>query len=312
MKHFWIGLLLLVGCYRVPNKIEPQICYSVEQRYLERLPTCFSPLTNDEKSHEWGKEYLIGTAFAKELDLYRAITAFKRAQILLPDDKIERKREVSYNIILSYYLGKRYTDVIDSFESSNLTRVGSEFCAFHDLLVILYESYDAIGADIKADQVLKLMQKTYPETADKLEEENILSHGNITQLKQLACQTPDKTYLQAISDCFELNKKSVGKAQLFNTLLPGAGYLYVGQKQSAVTAFLLNGAFITAAYFFFKDGNIAAGVITTSFEAGWYFGGIYGAGEAAKLYNERLYENIASHTMERERLFPVFSLRYAF
>ncbi len=312
MKHFWIGLLLLAGCYRVPDKIEPQLCYSVEQRYLQRLPACFSPLTADEKSHEWGKEYTIGIAFAKELDLYRAITAFKRAQILAPDDKIERTREISYNIILSYYLGKRYADVVDSFESSNLTRVGAEFCAFHDLLVILYESYDAIGADIKADRVLKLMHNTYPETSDKLNEETILSRGDIAQLEALACQLPEKEYLQSIAECYQLNKKSIGKAQLFNTLLPGAGYLYVGQKQSAITAFLLNGAFITASYFFFKDGNIAAGVITASFEAGWYFGGIYGAGEAAKLYNERLYENIASHTMERERLFPVFSLRYAF
>ena len=95
-------------------------------------------------------------------------------------------------------------------------------------------------------------------------------------------------------------------------ILPGAGYLYVGQKQSAVTAFLLNGLFIAAAVHFFCKWEIAAGVITTSFEAGWYFGGIYGAGESAKLYNERVYEDLAYPALNRNGLFPVLMLQYGF
>ena len=88
MMKILLGICIcLVGCYRVPDKIEPQLACSVEQKYLERLPAPFKPLTLDERKDEWGKEYLIGVAFAKELDLYRAITAFKRAQILVSTEE---------------------------------------------------------------------------------------------------------------------------------------------------------------------------------------------------------------------------------
>ena len=302
----------MLGCYRVSPKIEPQVSFSIEERYIKQLPAPFKPLTMEEKSHEWGKEYLIGVAFAKELDLYRAVTAFKRAQILIPANQTERRREITYNIILSYYLGGRYEEVIDSFESSDLVYADTTFPAYHDLLLILYESYDQIHAGEKAHQILELIDKSYPETASSMKEADVLLHGNIHELKALSCAYPSKDYLHQIADCYERNRKSVSKAQTLNGIIPGAGYFYVGQAQSGVTALLLNGAFITASYFFFKKGNVAAGVITSSLEAGWYFGGIYGAGEAAKLYNERLYEQMASNTMQRERLFPVLRLRYAF
>ena len=113
-------------------------------------------------------------------------------------------------------------------------------------------------------------------------------------------------------DRYYLEKKSVAKAQTFNALLPGAGYLYLGQKKSALTAFLLNGLFIAAAYEFFHHRHVAAGIITTSFEAGWYFGGIYGAGEEAKYFNEKAYERNASRTLHEYNLFPVLMMLYAF
>ncbi len=100
--------------------------------------------------------------------------------------------------------------------------------------------------------------------------------------------------------------------QLLNALIPGAGYLYIGQKKSALTAFLLNGLFIAAAYQFFHHRHVAAGIITTGFEAGWYFGGIYGAGEEAKYYNERLFEKNAATVLNDYKLFPALMMQYAF
>ena len=291
-------IVCLIGCYRVPDKIEPQFSCPIEERLVQCLPGPFAPLTLNEISEEWGKEYTIGVAFAKELDLYRAITAFKRASILVPPGKTERQLEIQYNILLSYYLGKRYTNVIETFECGPLSRVDNSFAGYHDLLIILFDSYDKVGAPIKAEKIYQLIKTTYPDTAARVHEGHILLQGNIDELSALAKQMPSKEYLTAICDC--------------NAIIPGAGYLYVGQKQSAMTALLLNGAFITAAVLFFKNGNIPAGVITTSFEAGWYFGGIYGAGESAKLYNERLYEQITAPFVERECLYPALRLRYTF
>ncbi|MGH2611943.1 MAG: tetratricopeptide repeat protein, partial [Rhabdochlamydiaceae bacterium] len=101
-------------------------------------------------------------------------------------------------------------------------------------------------------------------------------------------------------------------AQLLNSFVPGAGYFYLGQTQSGITALLLNGLFIWASVYFFQHGNIAAGTIFTSVEAGWYFGGIYGAGQEAKLYNERLYERQATPIMNENRYFPILMLKYGF
>lgn len=300
------------SCYKVPNTIDPNINFSAQERYLKQLPPAFPPLTQNEKEQAWGKEYLIGERFAKELDFYRAITTFKRAEFLLgPETKMERLQEIQYQIILCYYLGKRYNALLEAFNRSSLYKVGPEFATYHDLLIILYESYIQTDQKERAAHILSLLHQHFPESAKKIELSISLSSGDLNALEEEVAQNPSNTAVASLLRSYEIKKKSVSKAQSLN-ILPGAGYLYVGQKQSALTAFLLNGLFIAASVRFFQQGHIAAGIITTSFEAGWYFGGIYGAGEAAKTYNERVYEKQADVLLRKEKLFPLLMLRYGF
>lgn len=301
--------LALVGCYRVPNKIDPQINYAVQDNHIRALPSAFPPLSALEKTAPWGSEYLIGLAFAKQLDLYRAITTFKRAQILIPADKVERKLEIDYFILYCYYLGNKYAEVIDTFETSQLRKVTPAFGTYHDLLVILYESYLKTGEEERASAMLELLDENHPETAAKLEISTALSKGHLEAIEQIRTEDPSLNTLMA---SYEREKKSIPKAQVLNAILPGAGFAYVGQKQSAFTSFSLNALFIIAAVQFFRNGYYAAGIIATTFESGWYFGGIYGAGEAAKFYNERVYEKKAYEMLGRERRVPVLMLRYGF
>ena len=305
-------LLFLSACYRVSDKLEPQVNYAVQDRYLKQLPPAFPPLSDREKDEAWGKEYLLGQRFAEDLDFYRAITTFKRSEYLLPEKENERLLEVQYQMVLCYYLGKRYQAAITAYNHSRLYTVNTSFPAYHDLLIILYESYLETGDETKAQHTLRTLSRYYPHTAKKLELATILIEGDLCAIEKESLNNPSKTYLSEILNAYEAKKKSVHKAQTLNMILPGAGYLYVGQKQSAITAFLLNGLFIAATIHFFNKGHIAAGIITTSFEAGWYFGGIYGAGEAAKLYNERLYETLAYPALNSNGLFPVLMLKYGF
>lgn len=286
--------------------------YAVQDRYLKQLPPAFPPLTSHEKSEAWGKEYLLGQRFAEDLDFYRAITTFKRSEYLLPENENERLLEVQYQMVLCYYLGKRFEDVIAAYNHSKLYTANTSFPAYHDLLVILYESYLETDDEPKAEHTLRTLKRYYPDTAKKLELATVLIEGNLCAIEKESLNDPSKTYLSQILTEYEAKKKSVNKAQTLNMVLPGAGYLYVGQKQSALTAFLLNGLFIAATVHFFNKGHIAAGIITASFEMGWYFGGIYGAGESAKLYNERLYEDLAYPALNRNGLFPVLMLKYGF
>jgi|JI10StandDraft_1071094.scaffolds.fasta_scaffold16207_4 hypothetical protein len=312
IASFVLALLIMVGCYRVPDKIEPQVNFSVQDKYLKSLPPSFPPLSPGERGEPWGQEYLIGQKFAEHLDLYRAITAFKRSEFLLPSGKQTRLEEIQYQILLSYYLGKRYEEVTQEFIHSSLYTATKTFPAYHDLLIIMYESYLETGDVEKADYVLRVIDHNYPETAKKLRLSTIMMEGNLDELRTAERCAPSKTYLTDLLNEYDTKKKSISKAQTLNAILPGAGYLYVGQKQSALTSFLLNGLFIWAAVHFYTHGHLAAGIITTSFEAGWYFGGIYGAGESAKLYNERLYEKAVYPAMNRHSLFPVLMLKFGF
>ncbi|MBI5273497.1 MAG: tetratricopeptide repeat protein [Chlamydiales bacterium] len=314
-KKEWILFplfLVLVSCEKVSDKIEPQITYTIHENQISRLQPAFPSLTIHEKKEEWGKEYLIGMAFAKELDLYRAITALKRANILIPEDFIYRRAEIQYYILLCYYLGGKYEEAIDTFDKSELSHVSDHFPTYKDLLVMLYECFLKTEQTEKAQFILQLLKEKDPAVSEKLSFHTAISHANFQDILANADTSPIAQDFKAVSSQFKKEKKSTFAAQFLNATIPGAGFLYVGQKQSALTSFLLNGLFIGAATHFFMHGNIAAGLITTSFETGWYFGGIYGAGEAAKLYNERIYETKAHQFMQQKKLFPIFMIEHAF
>jgi hypothetical protein len=309
---FLCQFLVFSGCQRVPDRIEPTLSYAVQDKYLQSLPSPFPPLTEEEKAQDWGKEVEIGFGFAHELDLYQAITAFKRAQFLIPPQEKKRALEISYEILLCYYTGKKWQDVIYTFEHGPLRYAIRDFPAFHDLLLIMYETYGHEGMQPQARRYLEVIQSLDPGEAEKLFLSSALVQGDLALVERIAAAPPQKPYLDTFLKDYALRKKSVGRAQTLNGLMPGAGYFYLGQTQSAITAFFLNGLFIATSAYFFHEGNIAAGIIFTSFEAGWYFGGIYGAGLEAKAYNERLFESMATPMMREQKLFPALMLNYAF
>ncbi len=313
VKRFLFFLLLLAtACYRVPDRIDPRVDYCLQDRHFQHLKGAFHPLTETERMSDWGKEYTIARVFADQLDLYRAVSTFRRAEILLPKEEKERKLEIEYDILLCYFLGKRYDEAVDAFEKSGLCHVDKSFAAYHDLMLILYECYREMDNPEKQQRVLELNKKTYPDSGEKLQISRAIREGDIPQIQSFTQETPHPAYLDDLLARYQAQKKSVATAQTLNAIVPGAGYLYIGQRKSAFTALLLNSLFIVAAYEFFHHGHTAAGIITTSFEAGWYFGGIYGAGEEAKYYNERVYEKLAGNVLNEQNLFPVLMLQYAF
>jgi tetratricopeptide (TPR) repeat protein len=300
----------MVSCYRVPDKIEPKVSLSSEENQIKALQSPFTPLSKSEKETDWGREYTIAHAFAEEFDLYRAISTFKRARVLLGPDH-PRSLEIDYFMMLCYYLAKKYQDVITFFEQSQLIRIDPDFPAYQDLLIIMHESYYETGSEDKAAHMLDLLDDKSPQIAERLDLSDRLRSGDTETLYELA-EAGSYDFIPSLIQKYEKEKKSVGGAQMLNAVFPGSGYFYLGLTKSGLTSLTLNGLFIYATYYFFKSGHIAAGCITLSFEMGWYFGGIYGAGEQAKYYNERIYEKMVSPVMQREKLFPVFMLRYGF
>ena len=239
-KHLLSILLsasILVGsCTRVPDQIEPQVDYVLQDRYILQLPNPFPPLTIEEQSEGWVKEYQIGMGFARELDLYQAITAFKRASFLLDPQERKRKAEMHYEVLLCYYIGKKYQEAAYTFENSDLHFVDSSFPAYEDLLTILFDCYTRLNEVEKADKFLEYLNTHYPQMAEKLTLSTNLQKGNIEAIEAFAKQ-PEYEYLTPFLEGYESAKKSISKAQTLNAIIPGAGYFYIGQKSSALTAF---------------------------------------------------------------------------
>jgi hypothetical protein len=313
----------VVSCTRAPRELEPVVQIPVHPKEIHRekrrflsLPENFSvspfpPMTFEEECTDWGKEYRIALCFADDFDLYRAITGFKRALCLLPPELSARRLELEYAVSLAYYLGHKYVEVAYEVESTDLGLVDSTFPAFQDLLLILYDSYDRLGRCEHAAQILSLIEQLDPSKGSKLALLSAIKCADINRLCCIALE-PQHAYINNVLNGYKKKAKSIRKAETLNAVLPGAGYWYVGLKETAVTAFLMNTLFTAASAYFYVDGNPAAGTIFLSFECGWYFGGIVGGGYAAKYYNERLYCSFAEKITQREACFPLLMLEYTF
>ncbi|MBA2368228.1 MAG: tetratricopeptide repeat protein [Candidatus Protochlamydia sp.] len=307
-----ISGLVATGCQPANSRMEPVIGYIPSPGRISDLPSAFQPLSEMEGEQEWGKELLIGDVFAREWDFYRAITCYKRALVLIPEEEVERRLQIDYNIILCYYLGLKYQEAVNVFESSNLLHVNSLFPAFNNLLVILYECYQQIGQYDKGCDLLETINKYSAETADDLSLFWPLKKGDIPQAQEAICSHRNFETLQNDLDLYYQFAKSPRKARTLNAILPGAGYYYVGQKNTALTSFLINTLFTFASYQFFNRGYPAAGAIMASMEMGWYLGGINGAGIEAEEFNNRLYEGAVRKTLVDHQLFPVLMFETSF
>lgn len=305
LPGFLIILCTLSGCQLTQAKFEPAIVYTPNTQLTTSNSSAFPPMSQAERRQDWGKEVIMGDAFACELDLYRALTCYKRAEILIPPKFSERQLQIQYNILQSYYIGGKYQDVIDTFEKGPLYFVLPSFSAFDDLIIMLYDAYQKIEQQEKADSFLQLIESRKPEIAQHIRLSNALLHADF-------CALDEEKELECFLTNYHSQTLSIRRAQVLNAILPGAGYLYVGQKQTALTSFVINTLFTAAAYHFFAHGNIGAGLIISSLEAGWYLGGINGAGLAAKEFNERIYNSSVRELMVQRRLFPVLMLQYTF
>jgi hypothetical protein len=309
-----LSLLILSSssCQRMKADFEPDVTYVPTASYIENMPSAFPKITKEEAPEDWSKEYRLGLGFVEEFDLYRAITCFKRARFLIPPKNIQRTQQIDFCLMQAYYIGGKWNEALYVFDHSGLIDAPADFPAMRELKIMLYDCFNKNNEPEKADLIRCSLVEIDLDLADSLTLSDVMIEGDVCMLEKLIPSSRRKAALCRFLNGFYSEAKSIRKAQTLNAILPGAGYLYVGQSKTAFTSFAINALFIAAAYQFFHNGYVAAGLITTSLEFGWYYGGINGAGLAAKEYNERLYECKAKDFMIQERLFPLLMFDYAF
>lgn len=312
LRLFFTLFLFTSCCHEKSNVLQPCIVYTPPEKFLQKMKSPFPPLNEEERQSTWGTEVIVGDNFARKLDLYRAITCYKRGEVLLPPNNIERLREIQYKILCCYFLGRQFGSAVEIFEFGALREAPQSFPALRSLLIMLYEAYRQIGMNDKAVQILTYLDNIDPEAARRLQLGAAITEGQIDCAEIFAEEVPEHEEITFRLESYRSEALSIKKAQTLNALLPGAGYYYVGQKSTAFTSFTINALFSIAAWQLFRDNQIALGIIVTSLESGWYLGGINGAGLAAKKYNEDLYNKQAKEIMLDYRLFPALQFTYAF
>lgn len=319
-KKIWSGsiplfclLSFFLGSCQVPKKsVENTAAHQPSVMEMKSIQTAFSGPAISKDLLQATREINLGKIFARDADYYRAITSFKRALVLIPEADADHILEINHHMMTAYYLAGKYEETVRIFEHSPLSSIDSSYPVFNDILTMLYDSYRRLGMVQRLEKVRQLLEVTSPEKLEKLKLSQAISEGDFEAIELFAAS--NETYAQ-IDDFFldyKKKMKSPKRAMIYNALLPGAGYAYVGQKQSALTSFVLNTLFTAAAVHFFEKGDTALGLITTSLELGWYVGGINGAGLAAGDYNRLTYNKLSKRTLVQERLYPFFVLEYVF
>lgn len=118
--------------------------------------------------------------------------------------------------------------------------------------------------------------------------------------------------IQHLLEQYKRDELSPTAARWMNALVPGLGYLYVGQGGSAITSLVVNTLFIAATIHLVKEKNYAGALIAGSLEAGWYIGGINGAGLAAMEANEARWKEGVEKSSLQEFCWPILQVEYRF
>jgi hypothetical protein len=284
-----------MGCSRAPQPDAP-LSVAPQAPEIKRLPSAFPPVLDGQGN--WVEERLIGRSFAQQGDYYRAITAFKRSLILLPEESASRCFELQYDILLCYCFAQRWSDALSHYRSSELGQIPPDFPARRDLILLVQEILLQTGDSVGSEHMDRMLS---PEDAKARQ----LSRS----LQLRAWENVDSA---SFKELWTAHRKSPDRAAFLQAIFPGAGYWYVGQTRAGVTSFLLNALTTAATVTLATHHQWAAAFLVGSLELGWYMGGMNGAALAAHQWNQRLGEDLAYPLLMRERSATLFRLEYAF
>jgi tetratricopeptide (TPR) repeat protein len=100
----------------------------------------------------------------------------------------------------------------------------------------------------------------------------------------------DKNQSQELIKIIESNntiKYKNPKTAMFLSIVPGAGYYYTGNNQTALSSLLVNGLLVYATTSNIKNDNIGMSLLTGVFSLSFYISNIQGAFKSAKNFNSR-------------------------
>ena len=224
-----------------------------------------------------------------------AVTEFERFIHFFPEKP--GVPEARYRIGLAFFNIGRYKEAIESFSTVIERHYPSELAM--KSYFRMSESFIKLDDPGSAIRLLRHLSETAP--SELIRDEAFyrigwinLELGNFSQARdsfaKISRENRERFRLRELTSVLSKDKLFLQKDPFLAgafSIIPGAGFLYTERYQDALTAFLLNSAFIWAAYESFESGNEALGGIVTFVGSGFYLGNIYGAVSGAHKYNRR-------------------------
>lgn len=237
--------------------------------------------------------YAFGLHLFRLGDYYRAVTELKRFTLLFPQHQQHTAAQVVLGLALEG--DELYDDAFIHFRKLRRTHRRHPVGQLADFK--LGELHFQQRRYREAIEHLQQFVQTFPEAPLAPRSTYLLGlswalDGQLEQARRVLDTVPVDHQLgnqaQRLREFLKTpptQRKSPRTARILAGLLPGAGHLYVGKPWQGLTAFLLNGSFLTGAVFAFREHLYATGAILLYFETGWYLGNINSAGAAAEAAN---------------------------
>ncbi|MCU0821409.1 MAG: hypothetical protein MUC95_02910, partial [Spirochaetes bacterium] len=256
---------------------------------------------------EFQAEKIIG--FAKQLVLkeeyYRAYVELERCRSYYPLYLTDSAYHISEIYLL--FRGKRYDEMMAKTalkEKGNIGRLDSVFAADAYLNLSQFDRAlsliePAAGYAAESDNRLFLKKRLFLsyiflkriDKAGKLIEDDKERGADTAGFKDAIGYT---------RDYFDTEKNPYSAAAL--GMIPGLGYVYSGQKETGIAAFLVVSIFSALTYYSFKTDNAPLGVFFGAAGTFFYAGNILGGYMASKKYNAAALENLKDYLFNSMKL----------
>lgn len=250
------------------------------------------------------QEICISKKLISKKEYAMALHSLNKAQALSE----QVNREIEYLQLVCYYLTQQYAKAKEVFEQSSLLYLEKSSKYYDPVLTMLLECYEKVGEKTKADHVISKLLEAHTQNPFQLMIAQAVYREDFSKLGALAYQLDEKLDLTKWVDAYRQKLKSPKKAKWYSLLLPGLGYYYAGQSQSAITSFLVNGLLIAATAQCVVTKLYPLAIALGTFECGWYFGGAFGAMRSAKQYNHILFQELEAQLKDKTQLLPDLSL----
>jgi tetratricopeptide (TPR) repeat protein len=281
--------------------------------HVETASCSGTVVLDSEKQFAFARDYFESGEYDK------AIIEFERFIHFFPNDpKLDSALNLKGQV---HFQLEQYAEAIESFGQHirrNTDETGIAISPeIADSIWLASKSYEKLG---QSDRSLAILHRLLAETDDPaIEDETHYRIGWIhierdewdKARKAFSTMTGEgrdrynvPNLLSKLEEADEIPEKIPGLAGTLS-LIPGAGYLYLGRYRDAATAFLLNAALIGATWEAFDNGNEILGGLLGVVEAGFYSGNIYGSVSSAHKYNrdqvQEFIDGLGSLAMGKKR-----------